>query len=70
VADPGRLSRDNFIAAAKELGLNIDLSRKVKFAEGDVRHEITWIDLRGLLRGHQPDGNAVLNGIPVTVTAV
>jgi len=46
VADPGRLSRDNFIAAAKELGLNVDLSRKVKFAEGEVRQEITLIDLR------------------------
>ena len=46
VADPGRLSRDNFIAAAKELGLKVDLSRKVKFAEGEVRQEITLIDLR------------------------
>jgi len=46
VADPGRLSRDNFVAAAKELGLNVDLSRKVKFAEGEVRQEITLIDLR------------------------
>lgn len=46
VADPGRLSRDNFIAAAQELGLNVDLSRKVKFAEGEVRQEITLIDLR------------------------
>lgn len=46
VADPGRLSRDNFIAAAKELGLKVDLSRKVKFAEGEIRQEITLIDLR------------------------
>ena len=46
VADPGRLSRDNFIAAAQELGLNVDLSRKVKFAEGEVRQEIALIDLR------------------------
>src|SRR5439155_10434178 len=40
VADPGRLSRDNFIAAAQELGLTVDLSRKVKFEEGEVRQEI------------------------------
>ncbi len=46
VADPGRLSRDNFIAAAKELGLSVDLSRKMTFAEGQVRQEITLIDLR------------------------
>jgi predicted nicotinamide N-methyase len=46
VADPGRLSRDNFVAAAKELGLNVDLSRKVKFAEGEIRQEITLIELR------------------------
>lgn len=46
VADPGRLSRDNFIAAAKEHGLTVDLSRKVKFAEGEIRQEITLIDLR------------------------
>lgn len=50
VADPGRLSRNNFIAAAKELGLSVDLSRKVKFAEGEVRQEITLIDLRWPLR--------------------
>jgi predicted nicotinamide N-methyase len=45
VADPGRLSRDNFVAAAKELGLTVDLSRKVKYAEGEVRQEITLIEL-------------------------
>jgi ETFB lysine methyltransferase len=46
VADPGRLSRDNFVAAAKELGLTVDLSKKVKFEEGEVRQEITLIELR------------------------
>jgi ETFB lysine methyltransferase len=46
VADPGRLSRDAFIDAAKTLGLSVDLSRKVKFAEGEIRQEITLIDLR------------------------
>jgi predicted nicotinamide N-methyase len=46
VADPGRLSRDNFVAAAKELGLTVDLSKKVKFEEGEVRQEITLIEVR------------------------
>lgn len=45
VADPGRLSRDNFVAAASELGLSVDLSRKVKFAEGEIRQEITLMEL-------------------------
>ena len=46
VADPGRLSRDNFVAAAKECGLSVELSRKVTFSEGEIRQEITLIDLR------------------------
>jgi ETFB lysine methyltransferase len=46
VADPGRLSRDNFIAAAKELGLQVDLSKKVKFEQGEIKQEITLIELR------------------------
>jgi ETFB lysine methyltransferase len=46
VADPGRLSRDNFVAAAKELGMSVDLSRKVKFEEGEIKQEITLIELR------------------------
>jgi ETFB lysine methyltransferase len=45
VADPGRLSRDNFIAAAKELGLHVDLSKKVKFEQGEIKQEITLIEL-------------------------
>ena len=50
VADPGRLARDNFVAASKELGLHVDLSRKVKFAEGEIRQEITLIELRWPIR--------------------
>lgn len=46
VADPGRLSRQSFIDAATELGLKVDERRKVKFEEGEIRQEITLIDLR------------------------
>ena len=46
VADPGRLSRQSFIDAATELGLHVDQSRTVKFEEGEIRQEITLIDLR------------------------
>ena len=46
VADPGRISRQNFIDRATELGLDVDISRKVKFVEGEIRQEITLIDLR------------------------
>jgi predicted nicotinamide N-methyase len=45
VADPGRLSRQSFIDRAGELGLKVDLSRKVKFEEGEIKQEITLIDL-------------------------
>jgi predicted nicotinamide N-methyase len=46
VADPGRISRDAFLARAKELGLEVETSRKMKFAEGEIRQEITLIDVR------------------------
>jgi hypothetical protein len=46
VADPGRLSRQSFVDAARRLGLECDLSRKLKFEEGEIRQEITLIDLR------------------------
>jgi predicted nicotinamide N-methyase len=46
VADPGRISRQNFIDRATELGLLVDLSRKMKYEEGEIRQEITLIDLR------------------------
>ena len=46
VADPGRISRQNFIDRATELGLIVDLSRKMKYEEGEIRQEITLIDLR------------------------
>ncbi|HET9426636.1 MAG TPA: methyltransferase domain-containing protein [Gemmatimonadaceae bacterium] len=46
VADPGRISRQSFIDHATELGLEVDLSRKVKYEEGEIRQEITFIDLR------------------------
>jgi predicted nicotinamide N-methyase len=46
VADPGRMSRQAFIDRAGELGLDVDLSRKMKYEEGEIRQEITLIDLR------------------------
>jgi predicted nicotinamide N-methyase len=46
VADPGRISRQNFIDCTKELGLEVEMSRKLKFAEGEIRQEITLIDVR------------------------
>jgi len=46
VADPGRISRQSFIDRAKALGLEVDTSRKMKFVEGEIRQEITLIDLR------------------------
>jgi ETFB lysine methyltransferase len=46
VADPGRISRQNFIDRAQEFGLVVDLSRKLKYQEGEIRQEITLIDLR------------------------
>ena len=46
VADPGRISRQAFIDRAFELGLEVDMSRKRKFIEGEIRQEITLIDLR------------------------
>jgi ETFB lysine methyltransferase len=46
VADPGRLSRQAFIDRAIELGLDVETKRKMKFAEGEIRQEITLIDLR------------------------
>jgi ETFB lysine methyltransferase len=46
VADPGRISRQSFIDRADELGFDVDVSRKMQFAEGEIRQEITLIDLR------------------------
>lgn len=46
VADPGRMSRQAFIDRATDLGLVVDLSRKMKYEEGEIRQEITLIDLR------------------------
>jgi ETFB lysine methyltransferase len=46
VADPGRMSRDAFVEKARELGLRVELTRKSKFEEGEIRQEITLIDLR------------------------
>jgi hypothetical protein len=46
VADPGRLSRQAFIDRSRELGLEVELERKLKFEEGEIRQEITLIDLR------------------------
>jgi ETFB lysine methyltransferase len=46
VADPGRLSRESFLDRARELGFEVDTSRKMKFVEGEIRQEITLIDLR------------------------
>ena len=46
VADPGRISRQAFIDRAAELGLEVDLSRKAQFQEGEIRQEITLIDLQ------------------------
>jgi predicted nicotinamide N-methyase len=46
VADPGRLSRQNFLDRAAELGFAVDTSRKMKFIEGEIQQEITLIDLR------------------------
>ena len=46
VADPGRISRQSFIDRATELGLEVETSRKLKFVEGEIRQEITLIDLR------------------------
>jgi predicted nicotinamide N-methyase len=46
VADPGRISRQAFIDRATELGFAVDLSRKMPFEEGEIRQEVTLIDLR------------------------
>ncbi len=46
VADPGRMSRQAFIDRATEFGFAVDLSRKMKYEEGEIRQEITLIDLR------------------------
>jgi predicted nicotinamide N-methyase len=46
VADPGRMSRQSFIDRAGELGLEVDTSRRMKFEEGEIRQEITLIDVR------------------------
>jgi predicted nicotinamide N-methyase len=46
VADPGRISRQAFIDRAGELGLAVNTDRKVKYEEGEIRQEITLIDLR------------------------
>jgi predicted nicotinamide N-methyase len=54
VADPGRISRQNFIDCTKELGLEVEMSRKLKFAEGEIRQEITLIDVRWPLVRRMP----------------
>jgi predicted nicotinamide N-methyase len=46
VADPGRISRQNFIDRATELGFEVDTARKMRFEEGEIRQEITLISLR------------------------
>jgi predicted nicotinamide N-methyase len=46
VADPGRISRQAFLERAGELGLEVEMNRKLKFEEGEIRQEITLIDLR------------------------
>ena len=46
VADPGRMSRDAFVEKSRELGLQVSLDRKAKFQEGEIKQEITLIDLR------------------------
>jgi predicted nicotinamide N-methyase len=56
VADPGRISRQNFIDRATELGLIVDLSRKMKYEEGEIRQEITLIDLRWPLARRSASG--------------
>jgi SAM-dependent methyltransferase len=45
VADPGRISRQSFIDRAKELGLEVDASRRLQFIEGEIRQEIMLIDV-------------------------
>jgi predicted nicotinamide N-methyase len=45
VADPGRMSRQAFIDKAKSLGFDVDLSRTMKYVEGEIRQTITLIDL-------------------------
>lgn len=46
VADPGRISRQAFLERAGELGLEVEMNRKLKFEDGEIRQEITLIDLR------------------------
>ena len=46
VADPGRISRQAFIDRATELGLEVDSSRKTRFQEGEIRQEITLMNVR------------------------
>jgi predicted nicotinamide N-methyase len=46
VADPGRISRQNFIDRATELGFEVDMSRRMRFEEGEIRQEITLMSLR------------------------
>jgi predicted nicotinamide N-methyase len=46
VADPGRISRQAFIDKATSLGFDVDLSRTMKYEEGEIRQTITLIDLR------------------------
>ena len=46
VADPGRISRQAFLDRAAELGLDVDTSRTIRFEAGEIKQEITLIDLR------------------------
>ena len=52
VADPGRMSRDAFVERARSIGFQVELERKLKFEEGEIKQEITLIDLRWPL-GHR-----------------
>jgi predicted nicotinamide N-methyase len=47
VADPaGRISRSSFVERARRLGLIVDVPDPIPHQRGDIRHEITLIDLR------------------------
>jgi hypothetical protein len=54
VADPGRMSRQAFIDKATSLGFDVDLSREMKYVEGEIRQTITLIDLTWKLSAAPP----------------